>query len=78
MPTARARGNHLAAVIGLGYVGLPLVISLARSGFMTYGVDTDPHRVKCLANGASYVTDVTSAAVKEALESGLFKANHGL
>ena len=46
------------AVIGLGYVGLPLAVAFAEAGFRAVGVDIDADRVDALNRGASYVSDV--------------------
>jgi len=53
--------SHLAtvAVVGLGYVGLPLLVAAATEGFRVIGVDTDPGKVRALPEGRSYVQDVT-------------------
>lgn len=58
------------AVIGQGYVGLPLSLCIASSGFRVFGLDVDPTKVRRLQNGESYITDVSSKSVLEALESG--------
>jgi UDP-N-acetyl-D-glucosamine dehydrogenase len=52
-----------AGVVGLGYVGLPLAVELARSGFQTVGVDVDPARVEAVNAGLSYIADVPAADV---------------
>ncbi len=46
------------AVIGLGYVGLPLAVTFARNGFPVIGIDIDERKVDMLARGESYVEDV--------------------
>jgi UDP-N-acetyl-D-glucosamine dehydrogenase len=48
------------AVIGLGYVGLPLAISFARKGFKVFGIDTNAKRMERLKQGQSYITDIKS------------------
>ena len=45
-------------VVGLGYVGLPLLVNLVRTGFRGVGVDLDGARVESLAQGRSYIEDV--------------------
>jgi UDP-N-acetyl-D-glucosamine dehydrogenase len=50
-----------AAVVGLGYVGLPLLVGIHDAGFPVIGVDADPLKVDALASGLSYVVDVTPA-----------------
>jgi UDP-N-acetyl-D-glucosamine dehydrogenase len=48
------------AVIGLGYVGLPLAVAFAERGFQVFGVDVDPERVHHIQEGESYVQDISS------------------
>src|SRR4249919_1145615 len=45
-------------VVGLGYVGLPILVCAARAGFRAVGLDVDPTRVEALSEGRSYVSDV--------------------
>jgi UDP-N-acetyl-D-glucosamine dehydrogenase len=59
------------AVVGLGYVGLPLLLSAANAGFRTLGYDADPEKVGLLQNGRSYIVDVTDSDVAS-VEQGLF------
>jgi UDP-N-acetyl-D-glucosamine dehydrogenase len=56
------------AVIGLGYVGMPLVRALLRKGFPVVGVDRDKERVRILKSGKSLVE--TGSAVSTVLEGG--------
>ncbi len=49
------------AVIGLGYVGLPLAVAFAEAGFRVIGIDIDEERVAKLNAGHSYVSDVPSS-----------------
>ncbi|MGE5263864.1 MAG: nucleotide sugar dehydrogenase, partial [Acidobacteriota bacterium] len=60
------------AVIGLGYVGLPLAVEFARAGFPVIGVDVDERKVSRLGKGASYIPDVASADVKRLVGEGKF------
>ena len=48
------------AIIGLGYVGLPLAIDFCKAGFNTIGIDIDERRVESIKNHCSYILDVTS------------------
>ncbi len=61
-------------VIGIGYVGLPLVVELVNAGFDVVAVDTDEERVRSLVRGQSYVTDVGDAALQAARSTGRFEA----
>jgi UDP-N-acetyl-D-glucosamine dehydrogenase len=51
-------------VIGLGYVGLPLAVELAREGFPVIGLDSDAGRVAGLLRGESYIRDVASEKIQ--------------
>jgi UDP-N-acetyl-D-glucosamine dehydrogenase len=53
----------VVAVIGLGYVGLPLAVAFAEAGFRVIGIDINKERVDAINRGESYVTDVPSAEV---------------
>ncbi len=48
------------AVIGLGYVGLPLAVAFAKNGFQVFGIDVDEGKVSAINRGESYVNDVPS------------------
>jgi len=61
------------AVIGLGYVGLPLAVEFGKAGFEVAAIDIDRERVAKLARGRSYVQDVSSADVKALVKSGRLK-----
>jgi len=63
-----------AAVIGLGYVGLPLLVELAAHGFKALGVDVDQSKIDAIRRGRSYIADVPSAAVKKYRDMGLIDA----
>jgi UDP-N-acetyl-D-glucosamine dehydrogenase len=63
------------AVIGQGYVGVPLAMRAAEVGFHVVGFDVDEHRVKRLSAGQSFVEDVTSAQLQQAIESGRYEAS---
>ena len=51
----------VVAVIGLGYVGLPLAVAFAEKGFPVVGIDVDDRKVVTLNCGESYVQDISSA-----------------
>ena len=51
----------VVAVIGLGYVGLPLLVGIRHAGFPAIGFDTDPGKIEDLKAGRSYLSDVTSS-----------------
>jgi UDP-N-acetyl-D-glucosamine dehydrogenase len=63
------RSAHLG-VIGLGYVGLPLAVSMARAGFQVTGCELSGAKVAQLERGESYILDVDSADLAAVIESG--------
>lgn len=62
------------AVIGLGYVGLPLAIEFAKKGFSAIGVDLDVSKVKAINSGRSYILDIKEGEVRPLVKKGLLKA----
>jgi UDP-N-acetyl-D-glucosamine dehydrogenase len=60
--------EYRIAVIGLGYVGLPLALAFAEEGFPVSGLDKDLKKVKVLNEGKSYVDDIPSLEVEHALK----------
>jgi len=64
----------VVAVIGLGYVGLPLAVEFARAGFHVIGYDVSERVVKLLMSGKSHIQDVADADVAELVQSGAFEA----
>ena len=61
-------------VIGLGYVGLPLVAEYVFGGFRVIGLDVVPEKIKMLNKGQSYIQDIPSSTMKKVLKTKLFKA----
>lgn len=61
-------------VIGIGYVGLPLVAELARAGFRTTGLDKDAEKVRLLNAGESYIADIPIADLAPHVRSRLLDA----
>jgi UDP-N-acetyl-D-glucosamine dehydrogenase len=61
-------------VIGLGYVGLPLALEFAKRGFRVTGFDVNSAKIDALSTGESYIEDVPSAEVAEAVRKGSFLA----
>ena len=55
-------------VIGLGYVGLPLVRAFVDKGFAVLGFDTDANKVERLQNGVSYIGHISDAIIREMRE----------
>jgi UDP-N-acetyl-D-glucosamine dehydrogenase len=63
-----------AGVVGLGYVGLPLAVELARAGFRTTGIDVDGSKVQGINGGTSYIPDVPATDVAELTAAGRLDA----
>src|SRR6202167_1483877 len=61
-------------VVGLGYVGLPLVRAIVKSGFTVVGFDVDPKKVEMLNAGRSYIHHIPSATIAELVEVKRFRA----
>ncbi len=64
----------VVAVVGLGYVGLPLVVVFGNAGYKVIGIDTDQRKVDLLNKGISYIQDVPTADVKRLVDAGLLTA----
>jgi UDP-N-acetyl-D-glucosamine dehydrogenase len=63
------------AVIGLGYVGLPTAVELAKAGFFVFGIDIKEERVNKVNQGDSYVSDISGKELKEVIEKDKLKAS---
>jgi UDP-N-acetyl-D-glucosamine dehydrogenase len=62
------------AIIGLGYVGLPLAGEMAKAGFRVYGIDIDSDRVDTINGGRSYIDDVSDADLAALVARGALVA----
>lgn len=60
------------AVIGLGYVGLPLALEFVKAGFDVVGVDNDKNKVDLLKNSKTYITDITTEEIRIAVATKRF------
>jgi len=63
------------AIVGLGYVGLPLSLQFARSGVNVLGLDIDPPKVDAINKGQSYIKHIEPAAVQEQVKAGRMSAS---
>jgi len=63
------------AIVGLGYVGLPLSLQFAQSGVSVLGLDIDPFKIKKLNAGESYIKHVSSQAIRTELDADRFAAS---
>ncbi len=66
--------NAQVAVLGLGYVGLPLAVVFSEAGFHVLGVDTDTRKVDFLNKGESYIPDVNKDTIGRLVKSGRLSA----
>ena len=64
----------VVGVVGLGYVGLPLILSFAEAGFRTLGLDVDRGKIDQLRAGRSYIAHIPEARVREAAAGGRLEA----
>ncbi len=64
------------AVIGMGYVGLPLAITFANAGFNVIGIDPNEEKVEMVNRGESYIGDITNAVLRKHTEAGRIRATN--
>jgi UDP-N-acetyl-D-glucosamine dehydrogenase len=69
----RAKKAHVG-VVGLGYVGLPLLAEFANSGFQATGFEVDEKKAAQINSGESYIGDIPSSVVKQLVEKKLLRA----
>jgi UDP-N-acetyl-D-glucosamine dehydrogenase len=72
--------NRQAAigVIGLGYVGLPLVIEFCKAGFSVTGLDIDQKKIDLLSQGQSYIKHIPDESIRLLMLDGRFKGSADL
>ena len=68
----------LIAVLGMGYVGLPLAVVFAEAGFHVTGIDTDARKIDSLIKGSSYIPDISTERLVPLVKSGHLKASTDL
>ena len=66
------------AVVGQGYVGLPLAVEFANVGFQVVGIDLDENKVAALNRGESYIPDVESQILRRLIEAGRYRATSNM
>ncbi|MEZ5424876.1 MAG: nucleotide sugar dehydrogenase [Pyrinomonadaceae bacterium] len=69
-----AEKKACVGVIGLGYVGLPLIVEFSLKGFPTIGFEVDAKKVDSINSGRSHIVDVSSENVQKCLDGGKFRA----
>ena len=63
-------GSAVIGVVGLGYVGLPLILGFVGRGFRVMGIDIDRKKVEAIRAGESYIEHIPGGSIAEAVESG--------
>lgn len=66
----KSSGRPAAAIIGLGYVGLPLALEFVSGGCTVIGIDVDPEKPEMIGQGKSYLKHIPSSRVSEAAATG--------
>ncbi|MDB2384586.1 nucleotide sugar dehydrogenase [Endozoicomonas sp.] len=66
--------QSIIGIIGLGYVGLPLMLRYVEEGYKVIGIDIDQSKVDQLNEGISYIEHIPSKGIKSALQRNLFSA----
>ncbi len=64
--------NAKIAILGLGYVGLPLAVVFGEAGFHVTGVDPDVRKIEALNKGVSYIPDVKTEVLAKLVQDGMF------
>ena len=66
----------IMGVIGLGYIGLPLAVEMAKAGYKTIGFEVQEKKVKRINEGVNYINDIEKSDFKKVIEEGLSKATN--
>ena len=61
-------------VVGLGYVGLPLILEYAEKGFKSLGFDIDPSKIEYISKGQSYIKHIPSEKIDKVVKKGTFSS----
>jgi UDP-N-acetyl-D-glucosamine dehydrogenase len=72
LPPKIQDGSAIIGVIGLGYVGLPLLHAFHNAGFRVMGFDVDPKKIDALRRGENYLKHLGSSMVKDMVAAGRF------
>jgi len=64
----------ILGVVGLGYIGLPLAVEVAKTGFKTVGFDTQERRVNWINEGHNYISDILDIDLKKVVNEDLLQA----
>lgn len=63
----------IIGIVGLGYVGLPLVLRFVEVGYRVVGFDIDGHKINTLGSGQSYIKHIPAGPIADAVAHGLFQ-----
>jgi UDP-N-acetyl-D-glucosamine dehydrogenase len=74
MTHSASASSQRVAIVGLGYVGLPLALAFTKSGCHVLGIDTDPEKSRLIHAGESYLRHIPTESVREAVATGRFAA----
>ena len=66
------KSNDTVAVIGQGYVGLPLAMTLIEANWQVIGFDSDEDKIRLLNSGLSPIEDVSNSSVSESISNGTY------
>ena len=69
-----ARREVVCGVVGMGYVGLPLAVEMAKSGLRVIGFEKSQYVVHTVRDGGSHIKDVAATHVAKLREQGLLEA----
>ncbi len=62
--------SAVVGVVGLGYVGLPLILAFAEAGFRVLGLDVDQNKIERLRAGQSYIAHIPGEGIKKIMDGG--------
>jgi UDP-N-acetyl-D-glucosamine dehydrogenase len=68
--------DAVIGVVGLGYVGLPLILAFSAKGFRCVGFDIDTSKVDAINAGKSYIAHIDSAQIRDGVKAQLISATH--
>lgn len=70
------RKEATIGIVGLGYVGLPLMLRYVEVGFRVLGLDIDEKKISSLNSGTSYIKHIASERIKQVVDAGMFEATN--
>lgn len=70
------KNNFSIAIIGLGYVGLPLALTCAKSKIKTYGYDNDKYKIETLKNKKSYIKSINNSLIRKYSKNNFYPSSN--